>query len=518
MAYDPNLGYDPNNIAKSINEAAARGDDAEVERLAVARYQKIQQDPALMQKYGTDAYSQVAQRALRNTGAVSAPPDTSVAGAVTQQPEQKQQTFPEMMQWIDTLYGQQRASALAGLDQSRQAALSSLGAERTALTPQYAAQRQQIAATGDVEAQRLNEFLAAQGLARSGAAGALQGRVGAQTTGQLAQARQSEAQALADILRRQTDVEAQYQMGVQGATSAAEAARLQALIEQARSDRQYGLQEAAYTGMLPGGVQTIQGQQAAREAEEYAQGKIDTARQRELDTIGQYSGDYMKEIQRRQSTADTSDDWMIPYLTAARNQKIAAQAASQSEAAGAQYKQAFEMFEALGVANGWIAQTLGLPEGATTQEYLKTLYDVSKPYFAPRTGTTTKDTGLSSMGTEQQLNEYYTWLNSFVTGGVGSRSPEAAYSAALGEYRSLVNVMGEKLANRLLADLKSRASTVGEPKPESPADESDIVGMTDDFNSAPDKQQWYFSNYGMMTEKERKIADRLYSAWVSSPK
>lgn len=521
MAYDPNLGYDPDNIAASINDAAARGDDAEVERLSIARWNKLQSSPDLMTKYGNDAYSQIARNALRKQGTAPATADTATAGAA--QPAQQQgQTFPEMMQWIDTLYSQQKAGALAGLDQSRQAALSSLEGERAALTPQYTAQRQQIAATGDVEAQRINEFLAAQGLARSGAAGTLQARSGATTTGQLAQARMSEAQALQDIMRRQTGVEQQYQAAAQQQAAASEAARIEAMLAQRQSDRQYGLQAAPYTGMLDG-QQTLQAQRAAAEYEAYQRGLAEAARQKEIDTIGQYAnieGGYMSEIQRRQNTQTTDDDWLIPYLTVARNEKIAAMNAGASAAAAAQYKQAKDIFEMTGTASGWVAEALGLPEGATTSDYLKTLYDVSKPYFAPRTGTATatKDTGLSSMGTKQQLNEYYTWLKSFVTGGVGSRSPEAAYSAALGEYGSLVNVMGEKLANRLLADLKSRASTVGEPKPETPADESDIAGMTDDFNSAPDKQQWYFSNYGMMTENERKIADRLYSAWVSSTK
>lgn len=382
MAYDPNLGYDPSNIAQSINEAAARGDDAEVERLAVARYQKLQSDPALMAKYGNDAYSQVAQNAMKRQG-VAAQPDTTVAGAVTQPAQQ--QTFPEMMQWIDALTAQQKQSALAGLESSRQAALSSLSAERKALTPTYAAKRQQIASTGDVEAQRMNEFLAAQGLARSGAAGTLQGRVGAQTTGQLAQARQSEAQALQDILRRQTEVEQQYQTGLQQATSAAEAARIQALIEQARADRQYGLQEASYTGVLPSGQLTLQGQEAKTAADTAAQ-------DRELASIGQFSGDFMAEIQRRQNTADTTDDWMIPYLTAARNQKIAAQNSAKSEAASENYDRAFKMFQTLGTASGWVAEALGLPEGATTEDYMNTLYNVSRPYYKPSTGTTSGTT------------------------------------------------------------------------------------------------------------------------------
>lgn len=396
MAYDPNLGYDPDNIAASINDAAARGDDAEVERLSIARWNKLQSNPELMTKYGNDAYSQVARNALRKQGAAPAPADTATAGAA-QGGAQQGQTFPEMMQWIDTLYSQQKAGALAGLDQSRQAALSSLDGERAALTPQYTAQRQQIAATGDVEAQRLNEFLAAQGLARSGAAGTLQARSGATTTGQLAQARMSEAQALQDIMRRQTGVEQQYQAAAQQQAAASEAARIEALLNQRQTDRQYGLQAAGYTGMLDG-QQTLQGQRAAREAEDYQRSLVDAARQREIDTIGQYAnieGGYMSEIQRRQKTSTTDDDWLIPYLTTARNEKIAAMNAGASEAASTQYEQAKDVFEMTGVASGWVAEALGLPEGATTREYLSTLYTVNRPYSTGSGGGGSSSSGMT---------------------------------------------------------------------------------------------------------------------------
>lgn len=53
-------------------------------------------------------------------------------------------------------------------------------------------------------------------------------------------------------------------------------------------------------------------------------------------TIGAYYNDYQAEINRVQGNNDASDDWKIPYLQAARNQKIndiaAAQAAAEQQA------------------------------------------------------------------------------------------------------------------------------------------------------------------------------------------
>ncbi|MGL5998064.1 MAG: hypothetical protein ACRC1I_16385, partial [Pseudomonas proteolytica] len=53
-------------------------------------------------------------------------------------------------------------------------------------------------------------------------------------------------------------------------------------------------------------------------------------------TIGAYSNDYQAEINRVQGNNDSSDDWKVPYLQAARNQKLnniaAAQAAADQQA------------------------------------------------------------------------------------------------------------------------------------------------------------------------------------------
>ena len=52
-------------------------------------------------------------------------------------------------------------------------------------------------------------------------------------------------------------------------------------------------------------------------------------------TIGAYSQDYQQEINNVQGNNDPSDDWKIPYLQQARNEKIAAQEAAALKAAQA---------------------------------------------------------------------------------------------------------------------------------------------------------------------------------------
>jgi len=402
MAYDPNLGYDPTNIAKYINEAAARQDDAEVERLSIERWNKVQGDPNLMSQYGNDVYSQVARSALKRQPQDAPVQDLSPESAA----QPAVQSFPDMMQWIDQLSAQQRAGAVAGVEQARTSALSSLEGERAKIQPFYTEQRTQTAARGALDQQAMSEAMAQRGLGASGAAGELQSRSVGQVQSGLGALQRGEAEALQDVLRRQTEVEQNYQAALQQATSAAEAQRLQMLIEQVRSDRQYTLQEAQLTGML-GGQTTMQGQQAAREAaqfdinqEDRAINMQDRAMQREIETISQFAnqpGGYMAEIQRRQATPDTADDALIPYLTIARDMKIAAEEAQKSSQATAQYGQALDMFKQLGVANGWIAQALGLPEGAKSMDYQEMLYTVNKPYFAPSSGGTSTSTQFNQL-------------------------------------------------------------------------------------------------------------------------
>lgn len=92
---------------------------------------------------------------------------------------------------------------------------------------------------------------------------------------------------------------------------------------------------------------------------------------RYVQNIGQFSNDYMAEINRVMNDGDPSNDWQIAYLQNARNQKIAEQNESQAKAQSEIYRQAMDMFSKLGYATGWIAQALGIPEGTTTATYAR---------------------------------------------------------------------------------------------------------------------------------------------------
>lgn len=105
----------------------------------------------------------------------------------------------------------------------------------------------------------------------------------------------------------------------------------------------------------------------------------------QLSTIGQYADDYQAEIDRRMEI--NPNDPLIPYLAAARQEKINAQKEAEANATNSAIEQqrelAWNLFQQTGVANDYIASVLGIPVGTTTMDYTKNQYDINKPYYKP---------------------------------------------------------------------------------------------------------------------------------------
>lgn len=105
------------------------------------------------------------------------------------------------------------------------------------------------------------------------------------------------------------------------------------------------------------------------------QNQQNAEKQEWINNIGQYSNDYQAEINNLMNDGDSSNDWKIAYLQNARNQKITGIGQAESKQQEQLYKQAMDMFDMLGYADGWIANTLGIPEGTTTAQYSNQLFN-----------------------------------------------------------------------------------------------------------------------------------------------
>lgn len=129
---------------------------------------------------------------------------------------------------------------------------------------------------------------------------------------------------------------------------------------------------------------------------------------RQLSTLSQYSDDYQAEINRRMEL--NPNDPLIPYLIAARQEKIKAQEQAEANATNSAIEQqrelAWNLFQETGRADEYIASILGIPVGTTTMDYVKNQYDIKKPYYKETTAKTAETEPLDIKIHENALANY----------------------------------------------------------------------------------------------------------------
>jgi hypothetical protein len=292
----------------------------------------------------------------------------------------------------------QRASRVAALGKARDSALAGLDTEKASIDPYYYDKRNQAAAASDVGAKNFAEYMAGRGI--SGNAGAmpeiyrqsgLNSRIGA-----LDQAQVAEKQ---DIERRRSGIESSYQSDVANANADIDAQTMQNYINQMQTVQAQRIADNAAKGLTSTGEQTLQGRTAQNSELE---------RQAALVAQANYA-DIQVEINRR-SALDPNDP-LIPYLQAARQQKIRDQEASQAGAQSEAYDNALAMWKASGIASQSVADILGVPVGAKTADY-----DISQ--FNAQTGrinatkTSSGTSSTSSTGTTLSASSYDNYIKS----------------------------------------------------------------------------------------------------------
>ena len=219
----------------------------------------------------------------------------------------------------------------------------------------------------------------------------------------------------------------------------------------------------------------------------------------DLSTLGQYSANYQKKINELTNDGDPSNDYLIQYLQSARQDKITTQKAATVKAN---------------------TDATALARKTLVEDRTYALDKINTNSLAASRGATTAASSkdISSKGTPAQVAEYYNQLNTFLTGQtMQTGGADAVSNAALANKGNLVKILGPQLADQLLADLKGNASTVAQPGAPAPIPEiSDVKGVSDDFNSAPDKYAWYTQYYGSLTKEEKTVIDKLYGAYRSA--
>jgi hypothetical protein len=140
---------------------------------------------------------------------------------------------------------------------------------------------------------------------------ALQGQIGALD--------QAEAGDLARIERDKNNINANYNSDVVNATADTEAQSLQNYLSQMNTDRAYNLQA------------DNQRFNQAMAKQEYGDTQLEQQKSEYANNINRFYNDYQSEINRVTNDNDTSNDWQLAYLEAARQQKLAGVSDIQTE-------------------------------------------------------------------------------------------------------------------------------------------------------------------------------------------
>lgn len=151
--------------------------------------------------------------------------------------------------YINKLNEAKQQASIAALGKSRDAALSNLGQEKSAIQPKYYDQRNAVASGAQQQARNFAEYMANRGGSSAGSNAQATLVNNMSTQGNLGTLGRQEAQAYTDIGRRTTDVNNAYQSDIASTVAGGEAEKMQALLNDYYQQQQRDLQIAGLTGL-----------------------------------------------------------------------------------------------------------------------------------------------------------------------------------------------------------------------------------------------------------------------------
>lgn len=234
--------------------------------------------------------------------------------------------------------------------------------QKDLIAQSYQGARSQARTESALSGQRFNESMASKGLSSAGGQALGQTRMAGALQGSLSNLASQEANAKSNI-----DVQS-----------------FNTLLDQLNNEKQMAMQEASLTGTYNGNLTTAEKARLAElarydtetaksdalTAQKLAEAQKEQEINNYLATLNRYSADYAKEINNVRNDGDTTNDWQIPYLESARQEKIANQGLDQyGNTIQTNYvpeltsSSALQLWELLGQANESISQALGIPVG-----------------------------------------------------------------------------------------------------------------------------------------------------------
>jgi hypothetical protein len=191
----------------------------------------------------------------------------------------------------------------------------------------------------------------------------------------------------------------------------------------------------------------------------------DDERQQFVDTIGQYSRDFTAEMNRIKANiakGDRSEEWKLPYLGAAVQEKLAGMAKAKAEADETAYERAMELWKINGiVTSDEQARILGVPKGSKTADYANILADNARAAGGGSKIPNFKTASINTLGNPQQVQSYVNLMNTLA--GDNKRTAAEKYNYILNHPQNFLakgslTPLSEGLYNRLLSELEKDAT------------------------------------------------------------
>lgn len=279
MAYDPNRDYQA-----AIDKAKSEGADYQyLSALESQRNEKIAAG------YGKN-YTQTHDYAM---------PDSSTAPP----------GFGSQSQNINGIFDAKSALTKATLDSTYRKNVAALNAMLAKIPDTYNTARNQTAAASEQSRAAFNEQAAASGI-NSGAGSQANLAIGNTLASNLGALNKQEATDTNNINAQLAEVEASYNNGIAQAQAEGNLAKAQAIYEE-----------------------SVRAQNQLLEQQKYKDSQLSDQKSEFAKTLGAYYFDYQQEINNVKNNNDASDDWKIPYLEQARNEKILAEQEAAAKAA-----------------------------------------------------------------------------------------------------------------------------------------------------------------------------------------
>lgn len=149
-------------------------------------------------------------------------------------------------QELNNLRNAQKNAAVADLQATRDTSLSNLQAEEAKIRPTYAAQRSTANAQNRIAARNFQEYLANTGRANSGIGAQYEMSRQNSLQNGLNAINAAEAQSLADIARRRSDVQNAYNTGLASANANVEANYIKNLLDQRQQEWERNFQQKQF--------------------------------------------------------------------------------------------------------------------------------------------------------------------------------------------------------------------------------------------------------------------------------